>query len=289
MKKLFFYTGMIALTMGLAACGKENSETSVTDEVMPEVSIETAVSTSETEAEPEHEPEPIILEATHVGGFTISGDRLTARGGAYDQDGNVDNGAEPIDWIVIADAGDRLLLLSDKVLDKKEFYDKYEDTSWDTSTIRKWLNEDFFNSAFNDEEKTFILDYTTVPGDVSAGTADVTDKVFLLSYDEATAYIGAEEGTPGNRLCAKVTPRAINSGVWYITDEYYEIFGFKDKGFSDEMIGCGNWWLRTNGKDATRIMDVGASGIIRTTGHEAASHQDGVRPAIYIQITGGNN
>ena len=287
MKKFVFYTGAIMLAAGLVACGKKTPEVSAEDEIIPEVSIETSAQT--TVSEEAAEPEPIILEATHVGGFTISGDRLTARGGAYDQDGNTDNGAEPIDWIVIADSGDRLLLLSEKVLDKKEFNDKYTDTSWEISTLRKWLNEDFFNAAFNDEEKTIILDYTTVPGDVSAGTADVSDKVFLLSYDEAEAYIGAEEGTPGNKLCAKVTTRAINSGVWYITDEYYDLFGFKDKGFSDEMIGCGNWWLRINGKDATRIMDVGASGIIRTTGHEAASHQDGIRPAIYIQISGGNN
>ncbi len=286
MKKYMIYITAVAMVLGLAACGDKTSDEPILSET-PIVTESTGASASAEVTEPE--PEPVILEATHVGGFTISGDRLTAKGGAYDQDGNLDNGVEPIDWIVIADADDRLLLLSEKVLDQRVFNDNYNATSWETSSVRKWLNEDFFNAAFNDEEKTIIEDYVTVLGDVSAGTAEVTDKVFLLSREEAEAYIGAEEGSEGNRLCSPVTPHAINAGVWYITEEYYSLFGFKDKGFSNEMIGCGNWWLRSNGKDETRIMDVGASGIIRTTGHEAASKQDGVRPAIYIRISGGNN
>ena len=286
MKKYLIYILAAAMVLGLAACGDKTPDEPILSET-PLVTESSETSTSAETVEPD--PEPVVLEATHVGGFTISGDRLTAKGGAYDQDGNLDNGAEPIDWIVIADSEDRLLLLSDKVLDQRAFNDNYNATSWETSSVRKWLNEDFFNAAFNDEEKSIIEDYVTVPGDVSAGTAEVTDKVFLLSREEAEAYIGAEEGSEGNRLCSEVTPHAVNAGVWYITEEYYSLFGFKDKGFSDEMIGCGNWWLRSNGKDETRIMDVGASGIIRTTGHEAASGQDGVRPAIYIRISGGNN
>ena len=288
MKKYYAYILITAVALGTAACGSKTSDEPILSE-MPIVTEQAGGETSTSEQVTEPEPEPVILEATHVGGFTISGDRLTAKGGAYDQDGNLDNGAEPIEWIVIADADDRLLLLSDKVLDQKTFNDNYGAVNWETSPLRKWLNEDFYNAAFNDEEKTIIEDYVTVPGDVSAGTTEVTDKVFLLSREEAEAYIGAAEGAPGSKLCSKVTTRAINAGVWYITEEYYSLFGFKDKGFSDEMIGCGNWWLRTNGKDDTRIMDVGASGIIRLTGHEAASKQDGVRPAIYIRISGGNN
>ena len=286
MKKFVTYISAIALAVCLAACRDDISEEPILSETPLSTESSGTVASAET-VEPE--PEPIILEATHVGGFTISGDRLTAQGGAYDQDGNLDNGAEPIEWIVIADSEERLLLLSSKVLDQRVFNDNYNSTSWESSSVRKWLNEDFYNAAFNDEEKTIIEDYATIPGDVSAGTAEVKDKVFLLSREEAEAYIGAEEGAPGNQLCAKVTPHAINAGVWYITEDYYSLFGFKDKGFSDEMIGCGNWWLRSNGKDDTRIMDVGASGIIRLTGHEAASKQDGVRPAIYIRISGGNN
>ena len=288
MKKSLIYTMIVTTAVLLTACGKGKTGEPVTSGVITETSIE-ATATSDSTSVQESEPEIIIPEATHVGGFTISGDRLTARGGAYDQDGNPDNGAEPIEWIVAADAGDRLLLVSANVLEKKEYNNVYGETSWEKCTLRKWLNEDFYNAAFNDEEKTIITDYVTIPGDEGLGTADITDKVFCLSREEAESYIGAPEGSAGNRLCAPVTSHAINSGVWYIDAEYYELFGFKAREFSEEMIGCGNWWLRSNGKDASRIMDVGASGIIRTTGHEAASDADGVRPAIYISISGGNN
>ena len=88
MKKHIYYIGLIALSLGLVACGKDAPADSIEDEIIPEVSIETQTETGDatTEQVVDQEQEPVILEATHVGGFTISGDRLTARGGAYDQD-----------------------------------------------------------------------------------------------------------------------------------------------------------------------------------------------------------
>ena len=98
MKKHMVYTLMLAAALGISACGNKP----VNETVISETSIggETSVDTASSV---EEQPEPVILEPTHVGGFTISGDRLTATGGAYDKDGDLSNGAEALEWLVIAD------------------------------------------------------------------------------------------------------------------------------------------------------------------------------------------
>ena len=86
--------------------------------------------------------------------------------GAYEQDNNLDNGKEPIEWIVLETQKDRMLLLSKDVLDAGRFHEGEELVYWKDSTIRKWLNEVFFTEAFSekeqktirqDEEKVFFL------------------------------------------------------------------------------------------------------------------------------------
>ena len=53
--------------------------------------------------------------------------------------------------------------------------------NWKNSVIRKWLNDDFYNKAFTDQEKKFII---------SSNLSDVgtTDNMFLLSKVEADKY-----------------------------------------------------------------------------------------------------
>lgn len=234
------------------------------------------------------EPEEIVPEATHVGDFVIAGDRLTATGGAYEQDGKTSNGAEPIEWIVLEDTGDSLLLVSKNILDCKPFGEGYGETDWESSYIRKWLNEDFYNAAFNDEEKQLISDYVTKEGDVSSSIPEVTDKVFLLSYSEVKEYFKKTTDSYCEERSAQVSGYAKNLGVWTIDEEGYKLFGFEARKLSKDIIGCGNWWLRDSGSKKTQAMDVGAGGNIRLTGHDVGSKLDGVRPAIRILIPGGN-
>ena len=72
--------------------------------------------------------------------------------GNYEQDSNVENGSESIQWILLDDNGDSCLLLSRYILDYKDFNDTTiaKATSWGNSTLREWLNNDFINSAFTE-------------------------------------------------------------------------------------------------------------------------------------------
>ena len=68
--------------------------------------------------------------------------------GSYEQDGNTGNGAEDIEWIILARTGDNALLLSKYGLDTKRYNEGYGDVTWGQSDIRSWLNGSFMDTAF---------------------------------------------------------------------------------------------------------------------------------------------
>ena len=73
-------------------------------------------------------------------------------------------------------------------LDKKGYHEKYLDVTWETCSLRNWLNTDFYESAFNEEEKRLIEETRILNADNpvhrTPGGNSTPDKVFLLSLDE---------------------------------------------------------------------------------------------------------
>ena len=62
-----------------------------------------------------------------------------------------------ISWRVLANDGEKALLLSNYGLACKQYNEKYADVTWGKCTLREWLNEEFFNCAFSEEEKNKIV------------------------------------------------------------------------------------------------------------------------------------
>lgn len=307
--RLFFVCLMFCILC--SACGKDK-EQDIESTVSVSESVEEVKEAASVEevAEPEPEPEP-EPEAIVVNGFVISGDRLSVTGGSYEQDGKEGNGAEKIEWIVLEDNGDSLLLLSKKVLDMLPYGNSFDAVTWEQSKVREYLNNDFLNTAFSEEERSIISDYVTVYDYVEISEAieastetkedgtvveteakdaeyeavpAISDKVFLLSLEEVEKYFPENVKGDHESRSALVSDYAAMQGVFFVNEEGYELFGYKDKGLSEEVIGAGNWWLRDNGGKETEAMDVGATGIIRRTGHDVGSKKDGIRPAILIKI-----
>lgn len=141
---------------------------------------------------------------------------------------------EKIAWLVLDKESDRMLLISKYGLDCQPFHDKEEPCTWDNSYIRRWLNDDFINNAFNDQEQEKILT-TAVKADknpdfrfVDVGI-DTDDRIFLLSIYEAGIYFDSKEK-------AQVFPTE------------YAIFN--GAGDDDDIAGKpGWWWLRTAGEN----------------------------------------
>jgi hypothetical protein len=94
---------------------------------------------------------------------------------------------EPIEWIVLRDKEDRMLLLSKYCLDCVPYCVDRQTYTWRKCFLRKWLNEFFFEEAFSAKEHEQIL-YTDTRTDTSGyykPKADTADMVFLLSCQEA--------------------------------------------------------------------------------------------------------
>ena len=74
--------------------------------------------------------------------------------GSYELDGDTSNGAEPIEWEVLAEREDGAkLLVSKYLLTSMPYNEKLEDITWEECTLRSWLNEEFYEQAFTPRSK----------------------------------------------------------------------------------------------------------------------------------------
>ena len=103
---------------------------------------------------------------------------------------------EPINWIVLNKQFDKALLMTEEPLTSKPFHSETSRATWENSTIRTWLNDDFYNSAFSEAEKnliretqnTSIINSHRFMSNNQEKTISTTEKVFLLSEDEVSSY-----------------------------------------------------------------------------------------------------
>lgn len=184
--------------------------------------------------------------------------------GRYEQDGNGSNGAESIEWIVMDVQDNKSLLVSKYALDEQDYHEEVEDVTWETCTLRTWLNDTFMNKAFEAKEQEAII-LTTVDNSNSQGNPkyetvggnDTQDKLFLLSYKESLKYFKSKSG----RACkpSKVVEKSYT------------------------MAGICQWWLRSPGRnqrDASAVFRDGEDWESKVwTGHHA------IRPALWIDLS----
>lgn len=208
--------------------------------------------------------------------------------GSYEQDGIAENGAEKISWMVIdSDENNTVTLMANKVLDTCKYDTAKLAGSWNTSIIRKTLNEDFYKKAFSETEKAMILDTVIEDG--------VGSKVYILSLSECLAYFGipANEFTAkrdtleyeefcahcldnyDTRIYAVPTKYAEKNGAETWSLEQSEAFMSFGNADLTKSVGNTGWWLR----DAHLINEMGAIG---TT--EYADSVYGIRPVIKVKI-----
>ncbi len=193
--------------------------------------------------------------------------------GTYEQDNDTTNGKEDIEWLVLAKKGNRILVISDKALDRQPYNSSRTRVTWETCTLRKWLNNDFINAAFSDDENAMIPtvtvsadknpEYDTNPGNATK------DRVFLLSIVEAEKYFASAEA----RECI-LTEYAISNGAW-TSDSYTE-------GGKATYL----WWLRSPGISQYGAAGVFSDGDVFENGYFVDIGVSAVRPAMWITIDG---
>lgn len=156
--------------------------------------------------------------------------------GSYEQDNNLDNGPEPIEWIVLEIQDGKCLLISRYALDSVQYNENETKVSWENSTLREWLNNDFYLNAFDLFEQEMIpFSEVENSGSAASGISEgniTKDRIFLLSYDEAKKFFS----TPENRSCLP-TPYAAarcKPSPWDLAQH----------GVSGSEDSCW-WWLRS--------------------------------------------
>ena len=99
-------------------------------------------------------------------------------------------GGKPIVWRVLEVKDQTAFLLSDQILDSRRYNDSTSGAIWKDSTLRAWLNGEFYETAFSEDERAGIVQ-SAHPD--SEGSGKIYDYVTLLSFDES---VTKEYGLP---------------------------------------------------------------------------------------------
>lgn len=187
--------------------------------------------------------------------------------GNYEQDNKTANGKEEIEWKVLEkDENGKMFLISRYALDCRHYHSSVEQVTWETSDIRSWLNNDFYNTAFTKSERAKIKTTTLENRDNADyntdGGNDTKDKVFLLSIDEAKAYLPSTV----ERVC--------------IATKYAESQGSQ----LESLTRSCRWWLRSPGSTLYNASFVKVDGFILQLGTPVSVEKRSVRPAMWVEI-----
>ena len=186
--------------------------------------------------------------------------------GTYETDGNANNGKEALTWLVLNNRDDLVTLIAEQSIAAMRYHSSPAATNWADCSLRTWLNDTFFNDAFDQNEADFICNnYITTPTnpDFPSPSGDATvDKVYLLSLNEVLSYFGS------------ITERKLKCTYASYSNTYLD----------GNDYCC--WWLRTPGAMLESAVCVDTTGKVVTGGYDCYQNEHiGVRPVIVIDIS----
>lgn len=179
---------------------------------------------------------------------------------------------EPIKWRILTESNGKAMILSELILDSQQYDDDYDGSfsnNYANSTIRAWLNDTFYNTAFGALQQA-IIETTEVDNSAySTGFSsnpyacqNTFDKVFLLSTREANNSSDMTRQKQGSDYC-------------------------KAQGLSTYtyMNGKGYWWLRSPDHNYSYVMTiVKYDGVLGDSTFDLACTNRGVVPALWINL-----
>ena len=178
------------------------------------------------------------------------------------------------DWRVLDVQANRAFIITENVIEQRAYhgnFDDWEGITWEHSTLRSYLNNQFFNS-FNAADRARIAETRIVNNDNPwfgiPGGNDTTDKIFLLSLEEVVRYFG-DSGQLGNRLSAD---------TWFINDRY------NTARIARNTYGNQWWWLRSPGCCSNSAASVSTDGTFLVSGPGVYHVYGGVRPALWLEL-----
>ena len=200
---------------------------------------------------------------------TVKGSYITF--GSYRQSDDISKGKEDIEWLVLEVKDEKALVISKYALDCKPYNKSNKRntaTTWETCSLRRWLNNEFINAAFSDDERAMIATETVSAEDYdyfktknnSFSFNATKDQVFLLSKTEVEKYFKSYD----ERKCAPTDC----ARVW---------------GAMSRRSAC-DWWLRSPGQYLFCAACVCNNGDVYGY-FDATCGTNAVRPALWIDLS----
>ena len=188
--------------------------------------------------------------------------------GSYEQDNDLSNGAEELKWTVLAKEENRVLVITLSDIESLPYNDTWEYVTWETCSLRKWLNSTFLTKAFTKDEQSLIPTVTVLaesaPGFGGNPGRNTEDRVFVLSGQEVRKYF----------------PKKWDGGA---SPTKYVIA--KDSDLPNDYRGNYAWWTRSPGASGGTVAFAGPDGLISIDGYWCdVSWPIGVRPALWISL-----
>ena len=202
--------------------------------------------------------------AAETNQYTVGGTVIL---GNYEQDNNLDNGKEPVEWIVLETNGAQAFLISKYCLDARPYNTDFVPMTWEKCTLRAWMNSEMINELFSADEQANILSTQVVndnnPDYGTYGGLDTQDKLFLLSFDEVYRYFPTDQSRQ-----AQPTAYAVARGAYLNAD-----------------TGNTWWWLRTAGVRRIDACGVRQDGRVSGYGSRDVYRPSGtLRPVLWVNI-----
>lgn len=213
---------------------------------------------------------------------------------------------EPIKWRVLNRNGNDALLLADIALDDQEYNTNCEDVTWESSSMRSWLNgygasvnqpktdysrKNFIDSAFTSTQRNAIKTTNVVNNNnIDYGTAggnNTSDKVFLLSESEVyNTDTAASYGFVKGYSTYDEARRSRCSTYAYAMGTLRYVY--EDEVDNPKYNGNIWWWLRSPGDRSYIAALVNSSGWVFGSGEDVDINMGGVRPALHLNLSSSN-
>lgn len=189
-------------------------------------------------------------------------------------------------WRVLRVHGDRALIMTEDIIELRDYHNKNEEVTWSNCSLRHYLNEEFYES-FAEVDRNRILEVEHEnPGNPwyhVDGGPKTRDYVFILSMDEVVRdYFG-----DSSRL---LDEPGRNQRYWFQRKDANNVL--RRATFMNHIWW---WWIRTPGKHNRVAVYIHGDGNIGIQGngvykrntnviHEPTMDtRGGIRPALWIK------
>jgi len=199
-------------------------------------------------------------------------------------------------WRVLEVQGLKAFIVSERIVEKRAYHNFYSEISWEKSSIREYLQNEYLDKAFTPKERkriTFSKNITRNNSWFSTYSGnDTYDKIVLLTIGDVVKYFGDSGDLKAHKAWfvdgdqstfengEMVSIAYIESEEGYLVHDQYD----SGRVARDAYGGAWWWWTRTPGLNTYSVAIIGSDGTIRMNGHMANAVNGGVRPAMWVKL-----